>query len=67
MHTSLMIQHLQSFRENILCKDFKSDSVPTQIVYSNSLCFSRFFPIQLQIFPMPIYIICDYHIHKTDL
>ena len=25
------------------------------------------FPVQPQIFPVPIYIICDYYIHKTDL
>ena len=25
------------------------------------------FPVQLQIFPVPIYIMCDYYIHKTDL
>ena len=41
--------------------------VPTQIAFSNSLCFPCFFPVQLQIFPVPIYIIYDYYIHKTDL
>ena len=41
--------------------------VPTQIVFSNSLCFSCVFPVQLQIFPVPVYIICDYYIHKTEL
>ena len=41
--------------------------VPTQIVFSNSLCFPRFFPVQPQIFPVPIYIICNYYIHKTML
>ena len=25
------------------------------------------FPVRPQIFPVPIYIICDYYIHKTDL
>ena len=29
--------------------------------------FSQFFPVQPQIFPVPIYIICDYYIHKADL
>ena len=29
--------------------------VPTQIVFSNSLCFSCVFPVQPQIFPVPIY------------
>ena len=37
--------------------------VPTQIIFSNSLCF----PVQQQISPVPIYIICDYYIHKTML
>ena len=41
--------------------------VPTKIALSNSLCFPCVFPIQLQIFPVPIYVICDYYIHKTDL
>ena len=25
------------------------------------------FPVQSQIFPVPIFIICDYYIHRTDL
>ena len=25
------------------------------------------FPVEQQIFPVPIYVICDYYIHKTDL
>ena len=25
------------------------------------------FPVQLHIFPVPIYVICDYYIDKTDL
>ena len=31
--------------------------------------FSPFFflPVGLQIFPVLIYVICDYYIHKTDL
>ena len=41
--------------------------VPTQIAFSNSLCFLCLFPVQPQMFPVPIYIICDYYIHKTDL
>ena len=41
--------------------------VPTQIVFSNSLCFPCVFPIQSQIFPVLIYIICDYYIDETDL
>ena len=41
--------------------------VPTQIVFSNSLCFPCVFPVQSQFFPVPISIICDYYIHKTDL
>ena len=41
--------------------------VPTQIVFSNSLCFPCFFPVQQQTFPVPIYIISDHYIHKTDL
>ena len=41
--------------------------VPTQIVFSNSLCFPCVFPVQLLIFPVTIYLICDYYIHKTDL
>ena len=41
--------------------------VPTQIVFSNSLCFSCLFPVQPQIFPVPIYMICNYNIHKTDV
>ena len=35
--------------------------VPTQIVLSNSLCFPCVFPVQSQIFPVPISIICDYY------
>ena len=41
--------------------------VHTQIAFSNSLCFPCFFPVQQQIFPVPIYMICDYNIHQTDL
>ena len=41
--------------------------VPTQISFSNSLCFSRFFPVRPQIFPVPIYMFCDYYLHKTNL
>ena len=41
--------------------------VPTQIAFSNSLCFPCLFPVQHQIFPVPIYVICDYYMHKTDL
>ena len=41
--------------------------VPTQIVFSNSLCFPCVFPVRLQIFPVPIYKICEYYIHRTDL
>ena len=40
--------------------------VPTQIVFSNSCVFPVFFPVRLQTFPVPINIICDYYIHKTD-
>ena len=43
------------------------DRVPTQIVFSNSLCFPCVFPVQSKIFPVPIYIICDYYIDETDL
>ena len=32
-----------------------------------SLCFPCVFPVQWQIFPVPIYIICDYYIVETDL
>ena len=38
--------------------------VPTQITFSNSLCFSL---SERKLFPVPIYVICDYYIHKTDL
>ena len=41
--------------------------VPTQIVFSDSLCFPCFFLVQPQIIPVPIYMICNYYIHKTDL
>ena len=41
--------------------------VPTQIVFSNSLCFPCVFPVRPQIFPVPIYMICEYYIHRTDL
>ena len=41
--------------------------VPTQIVFLISLCFPCVFPVQPQIFPVPIYIICYYYIHKIDL
>ena len=34
--------------------------VPTQVAFSNSLCFLCSFPVRLQIFPVPIYEICDY-------
>ena len=27
----------------------------------------QIFPVRRQIFPVPIYVICDYYIHKTDL
>ena len=40
--------------------------VPTQIAFSNSLCFPCFVLVRRQIFPVPIYVICDYYIHKTD-
>ena len=41
--------------------------VPTQIAFSNSLCFPCYFPARPQIFPAPIYVSCDYYRHKTDL
>ena len=41
--------------------------VPAEIAFSNSLCFHCFFPVRLQIFPVRIYVICDYYIHITDL
>ena len=55
-----------SWREacNYVCATFR---VPTQIVFSNSLCFPCVFPVQPPIFPVPIYIICDYYTHKTEL
>ena len=31
------------------------------------IVFSLFFPCQPHIFPVPIYVICDYYIHQTDL
>ena len=43
----------------------------TQGTHSNFifefLVFPCVFPVCLQIFPMPIYIICEYNIHRTDL
>ena len=36
------------------------------IAFSNSLCFPCFVTVQRQILPVPIYVICDYYIHKTD-
>ena len=41
--------------------------VPTQIAFSNSLCFPCVFPVHPQIFPVPINVTCDYYIHRTDL
>ena len=41
--------------------------VPTQISFSNALCFPCFFPVKPQIFHVSIYVICGYYIHKTDL
>ena len=39
-----------------------------QVTHSNCilkfLCFPCLFPVLLQIFPVPIYMICDYYIHK---
>ena len=40
--------------------------LPTQIVFSNSLCFPYFFPVQPHIFPVPIYIIYDYILHTQN-
>ena len=40
--------------------------VPTQIAFSNSLYFPYLISVQPQIFPAPIYVICDYYIQKTD-
>ena len=54
-----------SLRLNI-CVTYISRA-PTQIAFSNSLCFPCFFPVRRQIFPVPIYVICNYYIHKTDL
>ena len=56
------------FRQNLIragCSNWSR--VPTQVVFSNCLCFPCFFPVRRQIFPVPIYVICDYYIHKTDL
>ena len=41
----------------------------TQIAFSNFLCFPVFFPMRPQIFPVPIYVICEYwpYLHKTYL
>ena len=47
-----------------LCSTFSR--VPTQIVLSNSLCFPCVFPVQPQIFPVPLSIVFNYYIHKTD-
>ena len=41
-----------------------NDRVPIQIVFSNSHCV---FHVRPQIFPVPIYIICEYYIHRMDL
>ena len=30
-------------------------------------CVFPVFSVRLQIFPVAIYVICDYYIHKTDL
>ena len=40
---------------------------PSGEVWAASLPLACVFPVQLQIFPAPIYVICDYYIHKTDL
>ena len=40
--------------------------VPTQILFSNSLCFPCVFPVKPQIFPVSIYIICDDYLYNTD-
>ena len=46
--------------------DGLSNRVPTQIAFSNSLCFPGSFPVQPKMFPVPIYVIHNYCIHKTD-
>ena len=45
----------------------EASRVHTQIEFSNSLCVPCVFPVQPEIFPVPIYVICEYYIHKTDL
>ena len=39
---------------------------PLKLYFQNH-CFPCFFPVRQQILPMPIYVICDFHMHKTDL
>ena len=61
------------WKSSVVCKsrgcfvEVVGDKVPTQIVFSNSPCFPCFFPVQQHISPVPIHIIFDYFIHKTDL
>ena len=40
---------------------------PLKLYFQIPCIFPVFFPVRPQIFPVPIYTICDYYIHKTDL
>ena len=44
-------------------------TLPTPAGYPLELHFQIpcVFPLRLQVFPVPIYVICDYYIHKTNL
>ena len=44
---------------------YQNISCVYQGTYSN--CMFSVFPVQPQIFPVPIYVTCDYYINKTDL
>ena len=41
--------------------------VPTQVSFLNSACLPSVFPVQLQIFPVPITVVCDCFRCKPDL
>ena len=40
---------------------------PLKLYFLIPCVFPVFFPVRLQIFCVPIYIICEYYIHRTDL
>ena len=47
--------------------EVKFSGSPLKLYFQIPCIFPVFVPLPPQIVPVPIYMICDYYIHKTDL